>query len=47
MWMGELISQRGIGNGMSMIIFVSVVSSLPVNFLRIWQEESKVHCSFC
>ena len=42
MWMGELISQRGIGNGMSMIIFASVVSSLPVNFLRIWQEESKV-----
>jgi preprotein translocase subunit SecY len=42
MWMGELISQRGIGNGMSMIIFASVVSSLPVNFLRIWQEESRV-----
>ncbi len=29
MWMGELISQRGIGNGMSLIIFASVVSSLP------------------
>ena len=42
MWMGELISQRGIGNGMSMVIFASVVSSLPVNFLRIWEEESKV-----
>jgi len=42
MWFGELISQRGIGNGMSMIIFASVVSVLPVNFLRIWEEESKV-----
>jgi len=42
MWMGELISQRGIGNGMSMIIFASVVSSLPLNFLRIWEEESKI-----
>ena len=42
MWMGELISQRGIGNGISMIIFASVVSSLPVNFLRIWQEESRI-----
>ncbi|HRE02354.1 MAG TPA: preprotein translocase subunit SecY, partial [Ilumatobacteraceae bacterium] len=42
MWMGELISQRGIGNGMSMIIFASVVSSLPYSFARIWQEESKV-----
>jgi len=29
MWMGETITQRGIGNGMSLIIFSSVVSSLP------------------
>jgi preprotein translocase subunit SecY len=29
MWMGELITQRGIGNGMSLLIFSSVVSSLP------------------
>ncbi|KAA0234884.1 MAG: Protein translocase subunit SecY [Acidimicrobiales bacterium] len=29
MWMGELITQRGIGNGMSLIIFASVVSSAP------------------
>jgi preprotein translocase subunit SecY len=35
MWMGELISQRGIGNGMSMIIFASVVSSLPSGFYSI------------
>ena len=29
MWMGELITQRGIGNGMSLLIFGSVVSSMP------------------
>ena len=29
MWMGELITQRGIGNGMSLLIFASVVSQLP------------------
>lgn len=29
MWMGELITQRGVGNGMSLIIFVSIVSSVP------------------
>jgi preprotein translocase subunit SecY len=29
MWMGELISQRGIGNGMSLLIFASIVSSFP------------------
>jgi preprotein translocase subunit SecY len=32
MWIGEMISQRGIGNGMSMIIFASVVASLPGGF---------------
>jgi preprotein translocase subunit SecY len=29
MWMGELITQRGIGNGMSVLIFASVISRLP------------------
>jgi preprotein translocase subunit SecY len=29
MWLGELITQRGIGNGMSLLIFASVVSRLP------------------
>jgi preprotein translocase subunit SecY len=29
MWLGELITQRGIGNGMSILIFSSVISTLP------------------
>jgi preprotein translocase subunit SecY len=29
MWMGELITQRGIGNGMSIMIFSSVIAGLP------------------
>lgn len=29
MWFGELISQRGIGNGMSLLIFASIVSRFP------------------
>jgi len=29
MWMGELITQRGVGNGMSILIFASVISRLP------------------
>ncbi|MGH2772583.1 MAG: preprotein translocase subunit SecY [Actinomycetota bacterium] len=29
MWLGELITQRGIGNGMSVLIFTSVISGLP------------------
>ena len=29
MWMGELITQRGIGNGMSLVIFTSIISRIP------------------
>jgi preprotein translocase subunit SecY len=29
MWLGELITARGIGNGMSIIIFISIVSRVP------------------
>ena len=32
MWLGELITQRGVGNGMSLIIFVSIVSQIPGQF---------------
>ncbi|MDC2986401.1 preprotein translocase subunit SecY [Actinomycetota bacterium] len=35
MWFGELISQRGIGNGMSMVIFASVVAGIPSGFYSI------------
>ncbi len=39
MWMGELISQRGIGNGMSLLIFASVVSSFPGAGARLNAEK--------
>ena len=42
MWMGELISQRGIGNGMSMLIFASIVSSLPFSYYSILQSKKWV-----
>jgi len=37
MWMGELITQRGIGNGMSILIFSSVISRLPQEGRAIYQ----------
>ena len=40
MWLGELITQRGIGNGMSILIFASVVSSLPAQGSAIWAQGS-------
>src|SRR5262245_15000595 len=41
MWLSELITQRGIGNGMSIIIFASVVSRLPAQGSSIYSEGSK------
>ncbi|MBU1228121.1 MAG: preprotein translocase subunit SecY [Actinobacteria bacterium] len=40
MWLGELITQRGVGNGMSLIIFVSIVSSIPAQFAGIQANAS-------
>jgi len=39
MWLGELITQRGIGNGMSILIFASIVSSLPSEGNAILQQK--------
>ncbi len=39
MWMGELISQHGIGNGMSLLIFASVLSGLPNQLSLVKQNE--------
>ena len=36
MWLGELITQRGIGNGMSILIFASIISSLPAQSSSLW-----------
>jgi preprotein translocase subunit SecY len=36
MWMGEQITQRGIGNGISLIITVNIVSRLPQAVLGLW-----------
>jgi len=42
MWMGELITQRGIGNGMSILIFSNVVSTMPAQFATIRAERGNL-----
>ncbi|MDP8938684.1 MAG: preprotein translocase subunit SecY [Actinomycetota bacterium] len=42
MWMGELITQRGIGNGMSILIFANVVSRLPAQFGNVRAEKGNI-----
>jgi preprotein translocase subunit SecY len=42
MWVGELISQRGVSNGMSVLIFASVVAGLPYSYYSILQSKKFV-----
>ncbi|MEA2332973.1 MAG: preprotein translocase subunit SecY [Thermoleophilaceae bacterium] len=42
MWFGELITQRGIGNGISLMIFASIVSGLPSGISKWWNNADAV-----
>jgi preprotein translocase subunit SecY len=42
MWMGELITQRGIGNGISLMIFASIVARLPGGLQAWWTNPDQV-----
>jgi preprotein translocase subunit SecY len=42
MWLGELITQRGIGNGISLMIFASIVSGLPSGVQAWWTNPDQV-----
>jgi len=42
MWMGELITQRGIGNGISLMIFASIVSRFPQGIQAWWTNPDQV-----
>jgi preprotein translocase subunit SecY len=37
MWLGEQITERGIGNGTSILICVNIVSDLPGAFIQVWK----------
>ena len=42
MWLGELITQRGIGNGMSILIFSSIISRLPLESQSVYKTAGAV-----
>ncbi|MDO5701440.1 MAG: preprotein translocase subunit SecY [Bowdeniella nasicola] len=42
MWLGELITERGIGNGMSLLIFTSIAASFPTGLGRVLALESGI-----
>ena len=39
MWMGELITEKGIGNGMSLLIFAGIATRLPTDGVQILQNN--------
>src|SRR6266568_3492877 len=39
MWLGELITDRGVGNGMSLMIFTQVIAVIPGEMLAIYREK--------
>jgi preprotein translocase subunit SecY len=42
MWFGELITQRGIGNGISLMIFASIASGLPSGIQAWWTNPDQI-----
>jgi preprotein translocase subunit SecY len=37
MWMGELLTEKGIGNGTSLIIFANIITRLPAAIATLWE----------
>jgi preprotein translocase subunit SecY len=42
MWLGELITQRGIGNGISLMIFASIAAGIPDGIVKWWNNPDQV-----
>ncbi|HEV2537294.1 MAG TPA: preprotein translocase subunit SecY [Streptosporangiaceae bacterium] len=45
MWMGELITDRGVGNGMSVLIFTTVISVIPGELLAILRTKGPFYAA--
>ena len=39
MWLGELITDRGVGNGMSLLIFTSIIATFPGQLVNVWSDK--------
>jgi preprotein translocase subunit SecY len=42
MWLGELITQHGVGNGISLLIFASIASRIPEGITKWWTNPDQV-----
>ncbi len=39
MWLGEQITEKGVGNGISLVIFAGIVADLPIALYQLWQKQ--------
>jgi preprotein translocase subunit SecY len=47
MWLGEQVAERGIGNGMSLLIFTSIAARIPAEGANILQQGGLVFAGIC
>ncbi|HLU54533.1 MAG TPA: preprotein translocase subunit SecY [Pseudonocardia sp.] len=47
MWLGEQVSERGIGNGMSLLIFTSIAARIPAEGANILQNGGLIFAGVC
>lgn len=45
-WIGERITENGVGNGISLLIFISIISRLPVETIKIFQSAATGNTSY-
>ncbi|MGI6071668.1 MAG: preprotein translocase subunit SecY [Lachnospiraceae bacterium] len=41
MWMGEQITEKGVGNGISLVLLINIVSSMPADFISLYNQFIK------
>lgn len=41
MWIGERITEKGVGNGISIVLLINIISSIPDDFVRLYEQFVK------
>ena len=47
MWLGEQITERGIGNGISLVIFSGIIVAIPSGLTQLWSSSCAPTSSRC
>jgi preprotein translocase subunit SecY len=47
MWLGEQITEKGVGNGISLLIFAGIVAGLPAAIGQSWSRRARARSTSC